>query len=251
MILTGHQPNYLPYAGFFEKIARSDRFLVVDNVQFVKRGTFGWMHRNRIRSGSPEGWDWLSVPVLSKGRFHQKILEAEVDNSTPWARKHWRALEWNYRKAPHFATYAEAFREHYERPWKSFCELTCAFIELLLRLLGTPSPVAEVGSQDPHSPGLGLPIRRLGVGLAVSPLVVVLIAAHRHHTFSILAPERSLPGPIGGGAVSYGTRPSHTQSFAPRRIRVASHPASSPGRHGARCGLRTGRRGPSLPGARP
>jgi hypothetical protein len=138
MILTGHQPNYLPYAGFFEKIARSDRFLVVDNVQFVKRGTFGWMHRNRIRSGSAEGWDWLSVPVLSKGRFTQEIREAEIDNSTPWPRKHWRSIEWNYRKAPHFRTYADRFRDLYERPWKKFCELSCAFIELILDLLGLP-----------------------------------------------------------------------------------------------------------------
>ena len=136
MILTGHQPNYLPYAGFFDKIARSDRFLVVDNVQFIKRGTFGWMHRNRIRSNSPEGWDWLSGPVLSKGRYTQEIREAEIDNSTPWPRKHWRSIEWNYRKAPHFKAYADRFRELYERPWKSFCDLSCAFIELILRLLG-------------------------------------------------------------------------------------------------------------------
>jgi hypothetical protein len=156
MILTGHQPNYLPYAGFFEKIARADRFLVVDNVQFVKRGTFGWMHRNRIRSGSPEGWDWLSVPVLSKGRFHQKILEAEVDNSTPWARKHWRALEWNYRKAPHFKTYADPFRELYERPWKGFCELTCAFIELLLRLLGIPRALERTSTLGISGESTGL-----------------------------------------------------------------------------------------------
>src|SRR3989442_10648869 len=132
MILTGHQPNYLPYPGFFEKIARADRFLVVDNVQFVKRGTFGWMHRNRIRTNSPEGSDWLSVPILTKGRYTQQIREAEIDPSTPWARKHWRAIEWNYRKAHHFKAYAEGFHELYERPWKSFCELTCSFIELIL-----------------------------------------------------------------------------------------------------------------------
>jgi hypothetical protein len=76
------------------------------------------------------------VPVLSKGRFNQQILEAQVDPSTPWARKHWRAIEWNYRKAPHFKTYADGLRELYERPWTSFCELTCAFLELLLRFLG-------------------------------------------------------------------------------------------------------------------
>jgi hypothetical protein len=138
MILTGHQPNYLPYAGFFHKIACADRFLIVDNVQFVKRGPFGWMHRNRIRTNSPEGWEWLSVPVLTKGRFTQKISEAAIDTSVPWARKHWRAIEWNYRRSKYFKDYSGEFRSMYDRPWSWFCELTCGFIELLLRLLGLP-----------------------------------------------------------------------------------------------------------------
>jgi hypothetical protein len=142
MILTGHQPNYLPYAGFFHKVALADRFVIVDDVQFVKRGTFGWMHRNRVRTESPEGWSWLSVPVLSKGKFTQTIREARIDNSTPWARTHWRTLEWNYRRAPHWGAYAEDFRAMYERPWEGFADLTCAFIELLLRLLGIRTPVS-------------------------------------------------------------------------------------------------------------
>ncbi len=143
MILTAHQPNYLPYAGFFHKAARADRFLVVDNVQFVKRGAFGWMHRNRIRTASPEGWDWISVPVRTRGRYTQLVREAEIDNSSPWARKHWRALEWNYRRAPYFADYAGEFRALYERPWTRFCELACAFLELLFRLLGLPRPLVR------------------------------------------------------------------------------------------------------------
>ncbi len=146
MILTGHQPNYLPYPGFFEKIARADRFLVVDNVQFVKRGSFGWMHRNRIRTPSPQGWDWLSLPVLSKGRFHQRIDEAKLDNALPWGRKHWRALEFHYRRAPHFKEHADVFREIYERPWESFCELSCALLEVILRLLGLPSKIERTSA---------------------------------------------------------------------------------------------------------
>jgi hypothetical protein len=146
MILTGHQPNYLPYAGLFHKIAAADRFLVVDNVQFVKRGTFGWMHRNRIRTGSPRGWDWLSVPVLTKGRYTQKVSEAALDPAVPWARKHWRSIEWNYRRARFFKEYADEFRALYERPWPGFCELTCAFIELLLRLLGIPRAIERTSS---------------------------------------------------------------------------------------------------------
>jgi hypothetical protein len=138
MILTAHQPNYLPYAGFFEKIARADRFLVVDNVQFVKRGTFGWMHRNRIRTGSAQGWDWLSVPVLTKGKFTQRICDAEIEPGVPWARKHWRTIEWNYRRAPYFGEYGPRFRELYERPWVRFADMAAAFIELILGLLGLP-----------------------------------------------------------------------------------------------------------------
>lgn len=136
MILTGHQPNYLPYAGFFHKIAQADRFLIVDTVQFVKRGPFGWMHRNRIRTDTPQGWDWLSVPVLTKGRFTQRICDATIDPALPWARKHLRALEWNYRKAKHFGDYAAEFKALYEREWVRFADLACAFIELLLRLVG-------------------------------------------------------------------------------------------------------------------
>ena len=138
MVLTGHQPNYLPYLGFFHKVALSDRFLIVDNVQFVKRGTFGWMHRNRIRTGSPQGWDWLSLPVLTKGRYTQKVSEAVIDPAVPWARKHWRAIEWNYRRAKYFKEYGAEFEALYEKPWKAFCELACALIELLLRLVGIP-----------------------------------------------------------------------------------------------------------------
>ncbi len=138
MILTGHQPNYLPYAGFFEKVARADRFLVVDNVQFVKRGTFGWMHRNRIRTSSPQGWDWLSVPILTKGRYTQDISEALIDPAVPWARKHWRTIEWNYRRAKHFEEYAADFKAMYEGEWTRFSDLSCAFLSLLLRLLGIP-----------------------------------------------------------------------------------------------------------------
>lgn len=136
MLLTGHQPNYLPYAGLFDKIARADRFVVVDNVQFVKRGPFGWIHRNRVRTASPEGWDWLTVPVLTSGKFHQTIKETAIDNALPWARKHWKTIEWNYRKARYFGDYAPDLRAVYERKWEWLTDLNVELVRLLLRFLG-------------------------------------------------------------------------------------------------------------------
>lgn len=139
MIVTGHQPNYLPYPGFFEKIARADLFVVVENVQFVKRGPFGWIHRNKIRTG--DGWDWLTVPVLTKGKFTQTIRETRINNAEPWARKHWRSIEWNYGKAPHFAAHADALRAVYERKWEWVWELSVELIRLILGWLAVRTPV--------------------------------------------------------------------------------------------------------------
>ncbi len=149
MLLTGHQPNYLPYAGFFDKVARAERFVVVDDVQFVKRGPFGWIHRNRIRTASPEGWEWLTVPVQTKGKFSQTIRETRVDNALPWARKHWKSVEWNYRKARFFAEYAPELKLVYERKWEWLCDLSVELIGLVLRWLGISRPLllqSELGA---------------------------------------------------------------------------------------------------------
>ncbi len=139
MIVVGHQPNYLPYLGFFDKAGRCDRFVLVDNTQFVKRGPFGWIHRNKIRT--PAGSSWLTVPVLTHGRYEQTILEAEIDNHAPWGRKHWRTILGQYRKAPFFAEHAEFFEAAYQKRWDRLVDLNLAFIDYLFRALRIEVPV--------------------------------------------------------------------------------------------------------------
>ena len=136
MILTGHQPNYMPYPGFFEKIARSDQFLIVDHVQFVKRGPFGWIHRNRIRTEGGDGWSWLTIPVLTKGKFHQSIRETAIDNASSWGKKHWKTIEWNYRKASYYSEYASDIVAIYDQKWDWLIDLTEEWIRVILGWLG-------------------------------------------------------------------------------------------------------------------
>jgi hypothetical protein len=131
MILTGHQPNYLPYLGFLHKIAHADTFLIVDTVQFVKRGPFGWIHRNRIRTH--QGWMWLSLPVKTHGRYHQSIAEAELDNKLPWARKHLRSISMAYAKAPHFEEHRPFLGDLYGRPWTHLAPLCEEVIRYLIQ----------------------------------------------------------------------------------------------------------------------
>lgn len=149
MRVTGHQPNYLPYLGFFHKIACADLFVVVDNTQFVKRGPFGWIHRNRIRTDAKEGWSWLTVPVLTKGKFSQRINETNIDNELPWQRKHLKTIEWHYRKAPYFNTYMRFLRSVLERKTAILSDLTETLIRGLLDLM-------DIGTRTVRASELGI-----------------------------------------------------------------------------------------------
>src|SRR3954463_11038883 len=89
------QPGYLPWLGFFDQMRRADAFVYYDDVQFDKNG---WRNRNRIKNA--HGAQWLTVPVLQKGRAAQRICEVEIDNRTGWARKHIASIAQAYARAP-------------------------------------------------------------------------------------------------------------------------------------------------------
>lgn len=152
MILAGHQPNYLPYLGFFHKIYHCDFFVIVDNVQFVKRGTFGWMNRNKIKTRS--GPLWLTVPVLVKGKFDQLIQETRINDELPWARKHWKSLMTNYSKTPFFKKYADFFEETLmHQKWNLFSDLSTTVILYLMEAFGIKKPVKKSSELEAQGKG--------------------------------------------------------------------------------------------------
>ena len=75
-IIVIHQPDLIPWIGFFDRLIKSDIFVVLDNVQYIRRG---WHHRDKIKTAS--GSTWLTVPVKKKGRYEQLINEVEIDYS--------------------------------------------------------------------------------------------------------------------------------------------------------------------------
>ncbi len=168
MLVTGHQPNYLPYLGLLAKVARADLFVVVDNVQFVKRGPFGFQHRAKIRTA--QGWHWLTVPVITSGRFTQRINEVEIDRRLPWRRKHWGSIRRNYSRAPHFSAHTsrttgrrtDFFRQLYERDWERLIDLNLTVLGYLLKEFGitTPMVVASEAGIEGRATGLILDICR-------------------------------------------------------------------------------------------
>lgn len=125
------QPSYLPWLGFFDQMFKSDIFVVYDDVQFDKNG---WRNRNRIKTD--QGWQWMTVPVLTKGRSKPNNSEILINNATNWQRKHLTAIQVNYSKAPKFDDYFSLFEEAYSREWKYLIDIDMHFIYTLMDCLG-------------------------------------------------------------------------------------------------------------------
>jgi WbqC-like protein family len=125
------QPGYLPWLGFFDQLLRSDVFVYYDDVQFDKHG---WRNRNRIKSAS--GPLWLTVPILHSGRHGQKILEVEIDNRRPWAKKQLASIAQSYAKAPYLARYFPELEHALLNAPPLLAELDIALVNLLCKWIG-------------------------------------------------------------------------------------------------------------------
>jgi len=136
VILTAHQPVYLPWLGLFHKIALADMFMSFNQVQYQPKD---WNNRNRIKT--QQGPIWLSVPVLRKGYLDKTISDIEINNGEPWARKHWKSIELSYSKSPFFKQYADFFQQIYARKWERLVDLNEAMLVGFLEILGIDVPV--------------------------------------------------------------------------------------------------------------
>src|SRR5580692_4657424 len=93
------QPSYIPWRGYFHQIQKADLFVFYDDAQYDKHG---WRNRNRIKT--PQGPQWLTIPVNKKGNVeHQRaIQEIEICWEQPWNKRHHLTLQHAYKHAPFF-----------------------------------------------------------------------------------------------------------------------------------------------------
>lgn len=133
-----HQPHYLPWLGLIDKIDRSDLYVVLDTVQFERRG---WQNRNYIAGEG--GKQLLTVPVTQTAR-DERIMDKKIDNTQKWRMKHLRALlNHSYRNAPYLHEYREEISHLYEQRWEHMVELSIATTHLFLRAFGIDTPVVR------------------------------------------------------------------------------------------------------------
>jgi hypothetical protein len=129
-IVAIHQPNYIPWIGYFHKIDKSDIFVFLDDGQYAKNQV---ANRNKIKTA--KGWIYLTIPVLIKGHYGQSTQDVEIDNHINWRKKHWKSILFNYNKAQYFKKYSTFFKELYKREWKKLSELNEFIIRHIMEAL--------------------------------------------------------------------------------------------------------------------
>ena len=144
MIVAVHQPQYLPWLGYFDKMDRADVFVLLDTVQFKKNE---WQNRNRIKTAS--GPQWLTVPVTY--RFPQRIGEVGINNRERWQHRQRQAILTNYRQAPCWDFVAPLIEELLTPAWERLSLLNISSVAGLAKLLGISTPLF-VASELPVYP---------------------------------------------------------------------------------------------------
>jgi hypothetical protein len=132
------QSNYIPWKGYFDLIAAVDEFILYDDMQYTRRD---WRNRNQIKT--PQGVQWLTVPVNVKGKYHQSIKDTEIDGAD-WASAHWKSLALNYRRAPHFDEIASWLESLYlAEPYTHLSRLNRRLIEAVCDYLGIKTVISN------------------------------------------------------------------------------------------------------------
>jgi hypothetical protein len=137
LIVSGHQPNYLPWLGFFDKMRSCDLFIIEDDIQFERQG---FTNRNKIKTF--DGVRWLSVPVKHvDGPLRIREVAISNDGEPDWALRHWLTLKHSYCKAPFWREYCGFFEDAYKQKWTKLIDLNMHLIRGIMGFLNIDTPI--------------------------------------------------------------------------------------------------------------
>lgn len=147
-----HQPDFLPYLGFFHRLLHADIFVLLDHVQFVTNGSRSWTHRDKIKTAQGERWLTVGVKKVTLGTPINEVLLADTD----WREQSLNLLKENYRNAPHFAEIFPYMEKLYATPAERLEDFNVASINLLLDWFGITIPILYSSNMTPVGKKNGL-----------------------------------------------------------------------------------------------
>lgn len=132
------QSNYIPWKGYFDLIGSVDEFILYDDVQYTRRD---WRNRNQIKT--PQGPQWLTIPVSVKGKYQQAVRDVEVVEKN-WPHHHWASIKRNYCRSPYFDEIKKWLQPLYHEAcfFRLLSEINRHFIEAVCRYLGIATKIS-------------------------------------------------------------------------------------------------------------
>lgn len=138
-VLTAHQPCFLPWLGLLAKIAAADLFCIFDCVPFSRHD-----YANRVQIKTQTGVQWLTVPV----EHGQPLLKDARIVPGNWKRKHLRAIELAYSKAPYFERYYAGLFPILCNGHERLADLNRSLLDWLLEEFEIETPIVHANTYD-------------------------------------------------------------------------------------------------------
>jgi hypothetical protein len=126
-----HQPDFLPYIGFFHRLLDADVWIALDHVQFTRGGSDCWIHRDKIKT--PNGKKWV-VLGIKKCPLKTPINEVRLLETSDWKIRNLNQIKENYRKAPFFNEFYPYIKKIYDCSDEKMSNFNIRTIQILLEL---------------------------------------------------------------------------------------------------------------------
>lgn len=146
-LVVVHQPDFLPWLGFFDRLLRADLYVVLDCVQYINRG---WMHRDRIKT--PLGPQWLSLSVKKSPRG-TPMSEIHLSEEVRWRDDNLALIRQNYRSAPFADEVMPQLERLYRLPTTSLVEFNLASIAGIMEQFDIHTQLIMASSLNPQGKG--------------------------------------------------------------------------------------------------
>jgi hypothetical protein len=138
-----HQPDFLPYLGFFHRFLHADTYVALDHVQFVQHSAGAWTHRDKIKTRQGEAWLSLSV---KKCTLDTAIKDVTLSDQSSWKASNLNLLRENYGKAPFFAQMFSRLESLYNNRFERMVSFNLALIDMVCDLLNIR--IERINSSD-------------------------------------------------------------------------------------------------------
>ncbi len=140
-----HQPDFMPYLGFFHRFLHADLYIVLDHVQFVK-GSRAWTNRDKIKTNNGE--KWLTVSV-EKAERNTSVNDIKLSKSVDWKKNNLELIKASYNKAGYYQEIMAFINEIYEQEYTYLYELNLSIIKKLMQIFEVEIPSVLSSKLDP------------------------------------------------------------------------------------------------------